>query len=135
MIYCGVLYYAGGGGSVLLSHDVPCGVLCCHVVRSGVMCCGLVSCRVVWCGGVSCDRAAFLVGSMVCWLLGRLGCLAAWVIFGCLTAGWGTLYAVCTLWCLVPYATVCSVMSCLWVPMYAIPREGGGADKQLLFLF
>ena len=40
----------GGGGSVLWSHDMPCGVLCCHVVRSGVMWCGVVSCGVVWCG-------------------------------------------------------------------------------------
>ena len=65
MVCCGVLRSAvvcdllwcavqcgWGGGSVLWSHDVPCGVLRCHVVRSGVMCCGLVSCGVVWCGAV-----------------------------------------------------------------------------------
>ena len=52
LLWCTVLCGGGGGGSVLWSHDVPCGVLCCHVVRSGVMCCGLLSCGVVWCGAV-----------------------------------------------------------------------------------
>ena len=80
------------------------------------MCCGLVSCGAVWCGGVSCDRVACLVGSMVCGLLG------SWVVWqvgffvGCL-AGWGMLCGVCTLWCVVLYDVVYSVMSCLWIPM------------------
>ena len=39
LVWCAVMC---GGGSVLWSHDVPCGVLCCHVVWSGVTWCGLV---------------------------------------------------------------------------------------------
>ena len=108
----------GGGGSVLWSHDVPCGVLCCHVVRPGVMWCGPVSCGVVWCGAMG-YRAIRLLVWFVEWCV---GCLAGWVVWqlglfvGCL-ASWGMLCGVCTLWCLVPYAVVCFVMSCLWVPM------------------
>ena len=41
-------------------------------------------CGVVWCGGVSCDRVAYLVGWVVCWLLGRLGyLLGVWPIGAC----------------------------------------------------
>ena len=100
------------------------------------MWCGLVSCGVVWCGGVSCDRVACLVGCMVCWLLGRLGCLAVWDI--CWVFGWSGH----TVWCLhlVVFGAVCRCMLCDVMSlgthvMTAVPREGGGADKQLLFLF
>ena len=108
LLWCDVLC-GGGGGSVLWSHDVPCGVLCCHVVRAGVMWCGLVSCAVVWCGAVG-YRAIRLPVWFVEWCV---VCLAGWVVWqlglfvGC-SPGWGTLCGVCTLWCLVPYAGVCS---------------------------
>ena len=73
---------------MLWSHDVPCGVLCFH----GVWLVGLVE----W----------------------YVGCLAGWVVWqlrlfvGSL-AGCGMLCGVCTLRCVVLYAVVCSVMSCL----------------------
>ena len=150
MVCCGVLRSAVvcdllrcvalcWGGGVLWSYDVPCGVLCCHVVRSDVMCCSLVSCGVVWCDAVG-YRAIWLP---VWFVEGCLGCLAGWVVcepepglfVGCL-AGWGMLCGVCTLWCVMMYAAVCYVMSCVWVPMYLLPSQGrGGVDKHLLFLF
>ena len=74
---------------------------------------------------------------MVCWLLGRLGCLAAWVIcwvFGLLG------HAV---WCLHP--VVCGVACCCMLCMYvtsvdtyvitAIPREGGGGGLTSSYYF
>ena len=72
---------------------------------------------------------------MVCWLLG------SWVVWqlglfaGCL-AGWGMLCGVFTLWCVVPCAVVCSVLSSLWVHMHLLPFQGReGGRKHLIFLF
>ena len=50
------------------------------------------------------------------------------------------LWGVCTLRCVLWYAVVCCMMSCVWVHMYLLPFQGtggggGGAGKQLLFLF
>ena len=102
-----------------------CGVLWCAVLR-----CGLLSlvCRIVWGGsvlwahdvryGVLCFHVVWLVW-FVEWCV---GCLAGWVVWplglfvGCL-AGWGMLRGVCTLWCVLWYAVVCSVMSCVWAHM------------------
>ena len=113
VVWCGVLrsivvcdllwcvLRCGGGGIVLWSHDVRSGVLCCHVVRLFWL--------VEWC----------------------VGCLAGWVVwqvglFDACLAGWGMLCGMCTLWCVVPCAVVCSLMSCLWVPMYLLPFQGRG---------
>ena len=73
---------------------------------------------------------------MVCWLLGRWGCLAASVIC------WVFSRLRHAVWCLHP--VVCAVAFCCMLcdvtsvstPVFAaIPREGGRANKQLLFLF
>ena len=108
LLWCAVMCGGGGGGSVLWSYDVPCGVLCCHVVWSGVMWCGLVSCGVVWCGGVSGNRVACVGGSRVCWLLGTWGCLAAWVV--CWVFGW----VGHVVWCVHPVVlgAVCCCVLC-----------------------
>ena len=39
---------------------------------------------------------------------------------------WGMLCGVCTLWCVVRYAVVCSVMSCLWLHVELLPFQGEG---------
>ena len=74
------------GGSVLWSHDVPCGVLCFHVVWL----LGLVE----WC-----------VGCLVGWVVWQLRLFVGFL------AGCGMLCGVSALWCVVLYAVVCSVMS------------------------
>ena len=73
------------------------------------------------------------------WLVaGCVGCFAGWVVWqpglfvGCL-ASWGTLCGVCTLWCWVPYAVVCFVMSCLWVPCNYCHSKGGGLISSYCF--
>ena len=48
-------------------------------------------------------------------LFGRLGYLLG------VSPSWGMLCGVCTLWCVVPYVVVCSVMLCMWVHMYLLP--------------
>ena len=71
---------------------------------------------------------------MVCWLLGRLGCLVAWVI--CWVFGWLG-HAV---WCLYPMVcgAVCCCMLCdvMCVGTHVItasPREGGGLVSRYFF--
>ena len=98
LLWCAVLC-GGGGGSVLWSHDVRCDVPCCHVVRLVWL--------VEWC-----------VGCLEGWVVWQVGLFA-----GCL-AGWGMLCGVCTLWCVLPCAVVCSVMSCVWVHIRDLDKKG-----------
>ena len=109
---------------MLWSHDVRCVVLCCHVVRSGVVWCGVVWWGIVQSGLLS----GWFNDLLVAWHLG--------LFVGCFP-GWATLRGVSTLWCVVPYAVVWSVMSCLWVHMFLLPfpGTGGRAGKHLIFLF
>ena len=64
---------------------------------------------------------------MVCWLLGTLGCLEAWVIC------WVFCRLGHAVWYL-HYAVVCSVMSCLWYTCKYCHSKGvgggGGAGKR-----
>ena len=76
--------------------------------------------------GVPCFHVVWLVW-LVEWCV---GCLAGWVVWqlglfvGCL-AGWGALCC----------CMLCDVMSVGTHVITAIPREGGGGEKHLLFLF
>ena len=100
------------------------------------MSCGLVLRGDAWCGVVG-YRAIGLPVWLVDWCV---ACLAGWVVWqlglfvGCL-AGGGMLRGVCTMWCVVPYAVVCSVISCLWVHMYLLPFQGRGGGLLSIYLF
>ena len=126
VMWCGLV-----SCGVASCHVVWCAVVCCAALRSaivcdwlwcvvlcgGVVCCGHMTCPVVCYVFMWCGWCGWLNGVLVAWQLGLfIGCLAAW----------GMLCGVCTLWCVVPYAFVCSVMSCLWVNMYLLPFQGRG---------
>ena len=97
-----------GGGVVCCGH-MTCPLVCCVVMWCGRPSCGVVGCHVVWCGEVG-YRAIGLRVWLVegCWLLGRLGCLAAWVV--CWVFGWLG-HAV---WCVHPVVlgAVCCCVLC-----------------------
>ena len=113
-------------------HTTPLDTLRDHNI---VMWSGRVSCGVVWCHVVWSSVVGYRAIGLPVWLVeGCAGCLASGVVWqlglfvGCL-AGWGMLCGVCTLWCLVLYVVVCSVMSCLWVPCNYCHSKGGGGKS------
>ena len=83
-----------------------------------------------------CCHVVWLVW-LVEWCVGRLAGRVVWQLgfFDACLAGWGMLYAVCNLWCVVPCVVVCGPMSCLWVRTYLLPLREGGDRKHFIFLF
>ena len=107
--WCAVVCYAA------LRSAVVCDWLWCVVLcgGGGVVCCGHMTCVVVCYVFMWCGWSGLLNGMLVAWqvgLFGRLGyLLGVWPVGAC---------CVVSAPCGMPwYAVVCSVMSCVWVPM------------------